>query len=348
MAEPETTLDPDAIYALDVLHQALQALRRHCERTGKPHFWVFFEEIYLADEFRGRRGKTRAELLEAYPEFDANRLNCALTTAKRAFRRFVEEVIPRGLRDEVSAEERFHEWMTILRDSNASQFNLLHLAYRVMPHLASDQSQTGSTAMVIDSGPGLPPACVYEEPLMVPDEDELNILIGFQLELPLTEMLTPTELTKYIPSSSTLWPHPLAPSRLASSRGFPASRSVRPICLLTLIDPSPAEAAALAQTDLLGLLARLKSMAKQLRHRPDHTMPEIFAQLLYTLANLLALVHCGHDLHTIGPASLAGNVRWFLKQSWLDDRIRPFLAAGLTSLESSKDADTDTGTVPEG
>lgn len=36
-AAPERALDPDAPYALDVLHQALGALRRHCERAGKPY-----------------------------------------------------------------------------------------------------------------------------------------------------------------------------------------------------------------------------------------------------------------------------------------------------------------------
>ena len=54
-AEPDSSLSPDTLYALDVLHQALQALRRHCERTGKPHVWTFFEETHLANEFRGRR-----------------------------------------------------------------------------------------------------------------------------------------------------------------------------------------------------------------------------------------------------------------------------------------------------
>jgi hypothetical protein len=98
-AGPERTLDPDALYALDVLHQALQALRRHCERTGKPHYWVFFEETLLAEEFRGRRGRTRGELIEAFPSENAHHFDNALTTAKRAFRRFVQEVIPRGLRD---------------------------------------------------------------------------------------------------------------------------------------------------------------------------------------------------------------------------------------------------------
>src|SRR5262249_3506306 len=133
--DPEKTLDPDAIYALDVLHQAIQALRRHCERSGKPHYWVFFEETFLADEFRGRRGRSGADRLRAFPEFDAQRLDNALTTAKRAFRRFVEGLIPRGLREETRLGERFEEWMAILRQSHASQFNLLHVAYRVMPYL---------------------------------------------------------------------------------------------------------------------------------------------------------------------------------------------------------------------
>ncbi len=187
---------------------------------------------------------------------------------------------------------------------------------------------------------GVAPACVYEPPVLVPDEDELNIFVGFRLELPLTEMLDAAELTRYIPSSSPLWslPRAAAPSRSGTRRS--AARPARLVCLLTLIDPTPAEAAALAQADLLGLLARLKAMAKQLRHRPDHTVPEIFAQLLYTLANVVAFVRCGHDLHTIGAASLAGNVRWFLKQPWLDDRIRPFLTAGLDSLGSLPGIDT--------
>jgi DNA-directed RNA polymerase specialized sigma24 family protein len=332
----DSTLDPDALYALDVLHQAIQALRRHCERTGKPQYWVFFEETYLANEFRGRRGKSRAELLEAYPGLSPQRLDNGLTTAKRAFRRFVEEVMPRGLRDEDQPAERFEEWMAILRDSNASQFNLLHLAYRVMPFLGADMSQTGSTAMVVDSNPAGAPACGYEEPALVLDDDELSILLGFHLELPLTELLDAAELTRYIPPSSTLWSLPRVGSPGRVGLGRSSGRPRRPVCLLTLIDPTPAEADALVKSDLVGLLERLKSLAKQLRHRTDHTVPEVFAQLLYTLVNVLATTRCGVDLHTIGPATLARNVRWFLHQSWLDDRIRPVLAAGLDFLKRSE------------
>jgi hypothetical protein len=333
VGDPERTLDPDAIYALDVLHQAIQALRRHCERSCKPHCWVFFEESFLADEFRGRRGRSRAELLQAFPEFDAQRLDNALVTAKRAFRRFVEELIPRGLREEARPGERFEEWMEILRQSHASQFNLLNVAYRVMPYLDAGMSHAASTALVVAALRRGDSACTYEEPAAAED-DELSILLGFYLERPLAELIDAAELMRYIPPSSPLLSLPRAGSRVRRGGRHAPSRPSRPACLLTLIDPTPAERDALARVDLVGLLARLKLLAKQLRHRRDHTVPEVISQLLYTITSVLGVVRCDVGLHTISPGSLAGNVRWFLGQSWLDDRIRPVLLAGLDALGS--------------
>lgn len=340
--DPETTLDPDAIYALDVLHQAIQALRRHCERSGKPHYWVFFEELFLADEFRGRRGRSRPELLRAYPEFDAQRLDNALTTAKRAFRRFVEELIPRGLREPAGPGERFEEWMAILRGSHASQFDLLHVAYRVMPYLDPEMSHAESGALVVDAPRRGGPPGAYQESPPAAEDDELSILLGFYLELPLAELIDAAELLRYIPPGP-----PLSPAR-AGSRAHPggrlassSSRGYRPICLLTLIDPTPAESEAMAEGDLVGLLARLKLLAKQLHHRPDHTVPRVISQLLYTIMSVLGVIRCDVGLHTIGPEALAANVRWFLERPWIDDRIRPMLLDGLGALESPAEAGDD-------
>jgi DNA-directed RNA polymerase specialized sigma24 family protein len=343
--DPRTTLDPDAIYALDVLHQAIQALRRHCERSGKPQYWVFFEETFLADEFRGRRGRSRAELLQAFPEFDARRLDNALTTAKRAFRRFVEGLIPRGLREEAGTGERFEEWMALLRESHASQFNLLHVAYRVMPYLAPEMSHAASTALVVDTRRG-GSTRAYQEPGPAAEDDELGILLGFHLELPLTELIDAAELLRYIPPSSPLLSLPRTGSRPHPGGRRTPPRAARPACLLTLVDPTPAESEALAQIDLVGLLARLKLLAKQLRHRPDHTVPEVISQLLYTITSVLGVVRCDVGLHTISPRSLAGNIRWFLGRPWLDDRIRPLLLAGLDALGSSGHAADDPAPAP--
>jgi hypothetical protein len=331
--DPATALDPDAIYALDVLYQAIQALRRHCERSGKPQYWVVFEETFLADEFRGRRSRSRAELLQAFPEFDSRLLDNALTTAKRAFRRLLEGLIPRGLREESRPGERFEEWMAILRESHPSQFGLLHVAYRVMPYLDLEKSHAASTALVIDTPrAGSGPRSAYQEPATAAEDEELSILLGFHLELPLTELLDPAELMRYIPPSSPLLALPRAGSRAHPGGRHAPSHAYRPLCLLTLIDPTPAESGALAMADLVGLLARLKLLAKQLRRRPDHTVPEVVSQLLYTLTSVLGIVRCDVGLHTISPDSLSGNIRWFLRQPWLDDRIRPLLHAGLGAL----------------
>jgi hypothetical protein len=347
MDDPGRTLDPDAIYALDVLHQAIQALRRHCERSGKPHYWVFFEETFLADEFRGRRARSRADLLRAFPEFDARRLDNALTTTKRAFRRFVEGLIPRGLREEAGPGERFEEWMAILRQSHASQFNLLRVAYRVMPYLDARMSHATSTALVVepDRGGGCP-ACADQGPAPTAEDDELSILVGFHLELPLTELIDVDELMRYIPRSSPLLSPPRAGSWADPGGRHAPSRAPRPACLLTLIDPTPVESAALARVDLVGLLARLKLLAKQLRRRSDHTVPEVVSHLLYTITSVLGIVRCDVGLHTISPGSLAGNIRWFLRQPWIDERIRPLLLAGLDALRSPAHAGYEPVTAP--
>jgi hypothetical protein len=112
-----------------------------------------------------------------------------------------------------------------------------------------------------------------------------------------------------------------------------------PFCLLSLIDPSPDEAEPLAEMNLLGLLGRLKSLANQLRYRPDHSTPELFAQLNHTRVNILGLVCCGAELHTIGASSVAGSVRWFLRQSRSNDCLCLLLTTGLRLLESAAPPD---------
>jgi hypothetical protein len=250
------------------------------------------------------------------------------------------------LREEAVPGERFEEWMAILRESHASQFNLLHVAYRVMPYFDPEMSHAASSALVVDPCRGRGSASAYQGPAPAADDDELSILLGFHLELPLTEMIDASELLRYIPSTSPLLSLPSAGSR-AHPSGRPAPRRAsRPACLLTLVDPTPADSAALAEVDVVGLLARLKLLAKQLRHRPDHTVPEVVSQLLYTITSVLGVVRCDVGLHSISPNSLAGNIRWFLERPWLDDRIRLLLLAGLDTLGTPARAGNDPAAHP--
>ncbi len=155
----------------------------------------------------------------------------------------------------------------------------------------------------------------------------MGILLSFRLELPLTEMLDGTELQRYIPRSSVFWP-----TRRERAAPAPSSaRPTRPICLLTLLDPSHDEEEALAAVDVVGLLASLKSYAKQLHRRTDHTLPAIFAPLFYTICSVLAMTRSGVSLHSIEHESLIGNARRFLNEPWIDDRIRDLFQAAIAT-----------------
>ena len=317
-------LEPDALYALHVLHQAVQALRTHSERSGKAHLWVVFEETFLVDEIRGRRRKTRAELLEAIGRDDFQALDNCLTTAKRSFRRLALEVIL-GWPGEDDPSDRFAEWMEILRRCNASQFDLLRLAYRVAPHLG-DADHARSTSMVIrerwdaGAGPGAGEAI---------SDEELGILLGFWLEMPLTRWLEPADW----PALRPILGRPALPGGSPRRPG----RRERPPCLLTFFDPTEGEAERLAGVDLIEVLTGLKSLAKRLHLRDDHAVPVSFSELIYTGVATLAVVRHRTALHTIGSASLAKNLRWFLGRPWLDARLRPSFEAGLADLEAPTD-----------
>ena len=100
------------------------------------------------------------------------------------------------------------------------------------------------------------------------------------------------------------------------------SRPGRP-GLLTLIEPTPAELASLARADFVGLLARVELLAKQLHRRPDHTVPKVVSQLLYTIASVLAVMPVKWACIRSAMA-LAGNIHWFLEQTWLDKRVTRF------------------------
>ena len=335
-ARNDPALDPDALYALDVLHQAIQALRSHCERLGKPHLWTIFEATHLASEFRGRPAKTRAELLRDFPGKDSSFLDNSLTTAKRAFRRIILDVIPRSFRDGVSPSERFVEWMEILERSNASQFDRLQLAYRVAPFIAIDESQAPSVDLSTSRQEAR--RWVFSDDDGSPaDDEEMSILLSFRMALPLTEMVDAAELRRYIAPSSVFWP--TGRDRSAPGLSHSTAQSTRPICLLTLLDPTPEEKAALAEVDMPGLLASIKSYAKQLHLRTDHTLPPIFAPLFYTICSVLAMTRHGVSLHSIDHASLIRNAESFLDLPWIDEPLRSLFRAAI-SFDSMRSHDS--------
>ena len=182
----------------------------------------------------------------------------------------------------------------------------------------------------------------------MPSDDELSILLSFHLELPLTQILDAAELQKFIPPSSPLWPIRRASARPALRASASPDGPTRPLCLLTLLAPTPVEAELLAGSDPTVSRWHGSSLMQEVSNdRSDHAVPEVFAQLYYTIVTVVALIRCGINLHTIGAGALAGNIRWFLEQAWLDNHLRPPFLAGLTELENQPPFASDQGAKQE-
>ncbi len=305
--EAEEACDTDSLYALAVLHLTIQKVRRHWEEKGKPEVWAIFEELVLAPLVPGRKTCTRAELLERYPGRDAQYLDNCATSVKRVFRKVLPTVVAGELTDREAPEERFAEWLEILRTSRSSQCHRLHLAFRPAPRLAPDGDVEASQSLA-----------AHDQDADVPDElqhDELKVLQVFWLAMPFEDYLCPRG------------------AGVSGERATPGSLFV----MIHAAGGLPPETTA---PEWLLWLERLKTFAKQTfsrvkpeaaendaasQARRDHSMPAEVAQVLYNLACALALVCCGTRIDSLANRQLRGNLSWLLDQPWLEKRLRPVL-----------------------
>ena len=218
-------------------------------------------------------------------------------------------------------------------------FNLLSAAFRVMPYLDAAISHAASSVLVVEKPGGAPLASVYEEPSGVVEDDELGILAGFYLEMPLQEMIDPAELIRYFRHRALAT---LATGHLNGHHGgrHRASQSSRPPCLLTLIEPTPAELASLAgSTGRPVSEGQAPGQAASPPARP-HCAQGCFTVALYDSQRAGGIAR-EVGVHTISADALAGNIHWFLEQTWLDKRVYSLLQAGLKTLGGP----SDTGAV---
>ena len=179
----ENSFDADEFYALSVLQMTVKRVRKHLIEEGKSDHWMIFEELVLAPLIPGRIVKTREELLTMFPGQRPLFLDNRMTTVKRVFRRILPLLIPADPTESLTPDERFTELVEILR---ASKNNRLWLAFLTSPMPGSGES-TGSSLDLAER-----PAQEETSGAMVdPDilHDELRVLLGFWLEMPLREYL---------------------------------------------------------------------------------------------------------------------------------------------------------------
>jgi hypothetical protein len=326
--------DADEIYALSVLHMTVRRVRKHLLDEGKSEHWMIFEELVLAPLVPGRVPKSREELLAMFPGQEPVFLDNRITTVKRVFRRILPVLIPADPTENLTPEERFSELLEIL---HASQKNRLWLAFLTNP-LPGPEESTGSSLDLAARPTGKELAGTAVDPDII--HDELRVLLGFWLEMPMREYLDDLESVGPTVAEALRDSRPSGP--LGRHR-----QALDPLNLKGLIAGTDPRISAIPGEEMTVLLGRLKTFAKRvhrsLKHgargessramtRRDNAMPVEVAQVLYDLAGSLALCRCGNRIIGLSDERFRKNVAWVLNQSWIDTRLRPVLVDALKKL----------------
>jgi hypothetical protein len=334
----DPAFDADEFYALSILHMTVERVRKHLIEEGKSEHWMIFEELVMAPLIPGRVAKTREDLLAMFPGQGPAFLDNRMTTVKRVFRRILPVLIPADPTENLTPEERFTELLEILR---ASKNNRLWLAFLTNPKPKAEES-TGSSLELAER----PATAGMSGATVAPDilHDELRVLMGFWLEMPLCE---------YIENLEDVGPSIAAAMRDSRPVG-PLGRHQNDVARLNLksliagIDPT---VATIPPKEIAILLGRIKTFAKKV-HRSaktsangesprsvkgrDSSMPVEIAQVLYDLAGALGMCRCGVQVFGLSDDRYRKNVTWVLNQPWIDTRLRPVFFDALRRLGEGK------------
>ncbi|MCC5828835.1 MAG: sigma-70 family RNA polymerase sigma factor [Phycisphaeraceae bacterium] len=114
-AVPENGPDVfDAVWARQVLDQALHAMREECQRKGQERIWELFELRLLKPLLTGCEPLAYDELVDRFGFKSPTEASNALMTATRKFKRFLQQVVgdyvPEGM-----VEREINELVEILR-----------------------------------------------------------------------------------------------------------------------------------------------------------------------------------------------------------------------------------------
>jgi hypothetical protein len=173
--------------------------------------------------------------------------------------------------------------------------------------------------------------------------DELRVLLGFWLEMPVSNYLDDLEAVGPVLAAA------IRDSRPSGKFGGRGARAAA-ISLRGLIEASDPRISAIPRGELKILFERLKQFAKRVHRsarqkgtqdtshdaaRRESSMPLEVAQVLYNLAGALALTRCGVRIIGLDDDRYRNNVSWVLDQPWLDTKLRPVFLVALGRLGAS-------------
>lgn len=310
IAAEEKNLNADSLYAMSILHRTLQAVKNQCRKKKKEMNWIIFEELVLAEYLTGRKPKTREELrLQFFPgSRDNQKIDNALTTVKRIFQRIIEDSFEAEGENPATSQDLFEEWMSIIKKSNASLHSALQAAYRVSSPVSNSVVALNSIDMM--SSP-------KDEEI---GEDELSLLLGYRMDLPLMEWIRVDTLVDLIPAKS-----PFMPGQNDADN--------RKLSMNVLMFPTQPESENLLKINVVELLRRVKNQSRQMANERCDSIPNQIHTLFYTLTSVIAKYHYGQSISSLKDNTIKINIKWYLDKEWVDDQIRHFFKQALARTE---------------
>lgn len=313
----------DLVYDLTILHRALTRVRNFYEEKGKLHYWLIYKESVLDRVFGFAKANSSAgqsvenveipdskEFVESIrrkylPDSNNNQdVYNIQSTVKRFLCSTLDMIFEAESDHKDDPEEKnrmYHEWLSMFIQNDESLFLALNAALRVGPAFNATESsmKSMSIAMAMD---------LRAESEIITAE-EIGYLLTYRLDMPLTEWLDSRKLIEIIPAKS-----PFIPARRPSG--------IRPLSLALILEPDPAEEQALEKVGIVELLRLVKDHSKSLAGLKEHPVPTQIFTLFYTLVSAIAIYRYRTRLHSIDDAMLRNNINWYLKQEWLDPRVK--------------------------
>ena len=292
----DAPFDADLFYALSILHMTVARVRKHLMEDGKSEHWMIFEELVLAPLIPGRVPKSRDALLAMFPGQPPGFLDNRLTTVKRVSGAFFRRSCP--LTRPIPSRPT-NDWKNCWK--SCGLHSPAGCGWRLLAKPAPEPGEsTGSSDDLAM------PSSVDEIPEgRIPPEvmhDELRVLLGFWLAMPLND---------YLDDLEGAGPTIARVIRDSRPRGAPGpAESLAPcLNLLGLCDRVHPTIAAIPPGELVNVFERLKTYAKRVHRQAAHaekarasgaaanrretSMPVEIAQVLYDLAGALALSRAG-------------------------------------------------------
>jgi DNA-directed RNA polymerase specialized sigma24 family protein len=330
IGEPNINPRQDLEYAMGILHRAFSKVREYYVKKDKEYYWLIFKENILDQSLKNFKVSDEPALsqitsyrdesdrgsLKNETEFRQKHMPQSITkqeiyniqtTVKRMLISTLDMIFESEADNKNDPAEKnliYSDWMEIIHKFDEAAFTALRAALRIGKLAENELSEQFS--MSIGMAMSMP---MNPEDITI---DELAYLLTYRVDMPLVEWIDSSKLIELIPSKSSFMPGR-------------RQRDVRQLSLAVLLSPTPAEEEALDKIGSIELLKLIKESSKKLANVKDHSVPPQIFMLFYTLISLLALNRHHVKLYSISEQTLRGNINWYMKQEWLDERISRFL-----------------------